>query len=228
MWHPSLAGVKPFQPPVARATRAIVLICLIVQVLLTLLGTDFANQITLRSGLIPARLSGVTEISDALPAILTLLSSLFLHAGWFHLAMNLFFLGFVGRYVEWIVGPGRFIGLYLAGGIAGGVLQVAAAPESVVPVIGASGAIAAVFAVYAVVFAQRKAAARRIFGIAVPADILNSLWLAAVWIGLQLMTGLVFNDGASGGIAIWTHIGGFVAGLLLARPLSRGARIVPL
>ena len=93
--------------------------------------------------------------------------------------------------------------------------------------IGASGAIAAVFAVYAVVFAQRKAAPRRVFAISVPADILNALWLAAVWIGLQLMTGLVFNDGTGSGIAIWAHIGGFVAGLLLAKPLSRGARILP-
>ena len=222
-----MAGVKPFQPPVARATRAIILICLAVQALLTLLGTDAADQITLRSGLIAARLSGAAEMSDAVPAMFTLLSSLFLHAGWFHLAMNLFFLGFVGRYVEWIVGRGKFIGLYLAGGIAGGVLQVVAAPESVVPVIGASGAIAAVFAVYAVVFAQRKAAPRRILGLAIPADVLNALWLAAVWIGLQLMTGLVFNDGAGSGIAIWAHIGGFVAGLLLARPLSRGAQIMP-
>ena len=220
--------MKPFQPPVAKATRAIILICIAVQAFLTISGPQFADQITQRSGLIAARLSGALGLMDAIPAWLTLLTSLFLHAGWFHLAMNLFFLGFVGRYVEWITGPGKFLGLYLAGGIAGGLLQVVVSPGSVVPVVGASGAIAAVFAVYAMVFAQRKATPRRVLGLSVPADVLNSLWLATVWIGLQLMTGLVFNDGAGSGIAIWAHIGGFVAGLLLAKPISRGARMLPL
>ncbi len=220
--------MKPFQPPVARATRAIIAICIAIQVVLTLAGQDFANDIALRSGLIPARISGAVALGDAVPAYLTLLTSLFLHAGWFHLAMNLFFLGFVGRFVEWVVGPAKFVALYLAGGLAGGLVQVAVQPESIVPVVGASGAIAAVFAVYAVLFAKRKAASRQLMGISVSGDLLNVLWLAAVWIGLQLLTGVVLNDGTGGGIAIWAHIGGFVMGLLLARPLSRGAKILPL
>lgn len=220
--------MKPFQPPVAKATRAIILICIAIQAVLSVSGAEFADQVTQRSGLIAARLTGAVGLADAGTAALTLLTSLFLHAGWFHLVMNLFFLGFVGRYVEWITGPAKFLVLYLVGGLAGGLLQVAVAPDSVVPVVGASGAIAAVFAVYAVLFARRKAAPRVVLGIALPADLLNALWLAIVWIGLQLLTGLVFNDGNGSGIAIWAHIGGFVAGLLLARPMSRGARILPL
>lgn len=220
--------MKPFQPPVAKATRAIILICIAIQAVLSVSGAEFADQVTQRSGLIAARLTGAVGLADAGTASLTLLTSLFLHAGWFHLVMNLFFLGFVGRYVEWITGPAKFLGLYLVGGLAGGLLQVAVAPDSVVPVVGASGAIAAVFAVYAVLFARRKAAPRVVLGIALPADLLNALWLAIVWIGLQLLTGLVFNDGNGSGIAIWAHIGGFVAGLLLAKPMSRGARILPL
>ena len=96
-------------------------------------------------------------------------------------------------------------------------------PESTLPVIGASGAIAAVFACYAMLFARRRANARRILGIAMSSELLTALWFAAAWIGLQLLTGAAFN-GQGGGIAIWAHIGGFVAGLIIARSLSRRRR----
>lgn len=217
--------MQPFQPPkAARATNAIVLLCLAVQLLATIAGPTFLADLAVRAGLIPARLTGVVDLpAVAVPAPLTLLTSLFIHGSWLHLGLNLLFLLLVGRMVEWVIGPARLLLLFGLGGVVGGLLQAVITPDSTLPVIGASGAIAAVFACYATLFARRRANARRILGITISSEVLTALWFAAVWIGLQLMTGVAFN-GQGGGIAIWAHIGGFVAGLIAAQPLSRRPR----
>jgi membrane associated rhomboid family serine protease len=217
--------MQPFQPPrAARATNAIVLLCLAIQLVATLAGPSFLVQLAVRGGLMPARLTGMVDLgAAAVPAPLTLLTSLFIHGGWLHLGLNLLFLLIVGRMVEWVVGPGKLILIFLIGGLAGGLLQTVITPDSTLPVIGASGAIAAVFACYAMLFARRRANARRILGITMSSELLTALWFAAAWIGLQLLTGAAFN-GQGGGIAIWAHIGGFMTGLVVARPLTRRPR----
>ena len=219
--------MKPFKPPPALATRAIVAMCLVVQVVLTLAGPRFAADAGITFGLIPLRLvSGVAAGNWRQP--LTLITSLFVHAGWMHLALNLVFFAWVGKYVEWTVGRGRFVLLYLAGGIAGGLLQVAVDPHSSGAVVGASGAIAGVFGAYAVLFARSRAAGRRVLGVDVSSEAATALWYAATWIGLQLATGYVFGNNALGmgqGVAIWAHIGGFVTGLIFAQPYVRGPQI---
>jgi membrane associated rhomboid family serine protease len=217
--------VRPFQPPKpARATNAIILLCVAVQLLAMLAGHNALVELAVRAGLMPARLTGVVDLGmTAVPAPLTLVTSLFVHGGWLHLILNLLFLLIVGRMVEWVIGPTRLVGLFVAGGVAGGLLQTLVSPESTLPVIGASGAIAAVFACYATLFAKSRANARTLFGVRISSEFLTALWFAAVWIGLQLMTGAAFNAGG-GGIAIWAHIGGFVAGLFIARLLTRRPR----
>lgn len=216
--------MQPFQPPKpARATNAIVLICVAVQVVATIAGPTFLVELAVRAGLMPARLTGSLDLAaTAVPAPLTLFTSLFVHGGWLHLILNLLFLLIVGRMVEWVIGPTRLLALFAIGGLAGGLLQTLVTPESTLPVIGASGAIAAVFACYATLFARRRANPRRVLGLELSSEFLTALWFAAVWIGLQLLTGVAF--GAEGGIAIWAHIGGFVAGLIAARPLARRPR----
>lgn len=217
--------MKPFQPPKpARATTAIIALCVAVQAVATLAGQDLLVQLAIRAGLMPGRLTGAVDLGMlAVPAPLTLVTSLFVHGSWLHLILNLLFLLIVGRMVEWVVGPARLVMIFLVGGIAGGLLQTAISPDSTLPVIGASGAIAAVFACYATLFAKSRANARTVLGIRMSGEFLTALWFAAVWIGLQLMTGAAFNGGG-GGIAIWAHIGGFVAGLLIAQPLARRPR----
>ncbi|MDO9487942.1 MAG: rhomboid family intramembrane serine protease [Sphingomonadaceae bacterium] len=217
--------MRPFQPPKpARATNAIIMLCVAVQLLATLAGHNMLVELAVRAGLMPARLTGVVDLGvTAVPAPLTLVTSLFVHGGWLHLILNLLFLLIVGRMVEWVIGPARLVGLFVVGGVAGGLLQTLMSPESTLPVIGASGAIAAVFACYATLFAKSRANARTFLGVTISSEVLTALWFAAVWIILQLMTGAAFNAGG-GGIAIWAHIGGFVAGLLIARPLARRPR----
>lgn len=168
----------------------------------------------LNLALIPARLTGAAMLPEAvLPAIITPITMQFVHGGIGHLFINMLFLIFIGRFVEGLLGGGRYISLYLVCGIAGALLETALTPESLVLHVGASGAISGIFAAHVMIFGKRGQQSNRNRG----------LQLAAVWIGLQLMTGLVFNGGGDGGIAIWAHVGGFLTGLVLAIPLARAA-----
>ena len=215
--------MKPFKPPPALATNVLVGLCLVVEGVLQVLGPRVGDAVVFAWGLVPLRLSAMLNGGvPVLPAALTLLTSLFLHGGLLHLILNMVFLAWVGRYVEWVVGRSNLLLLFAAGGIAGGLAQVASAPGSAVPIIGASGAIAAVFGAYAVLFARSRASARRFLGVSVSSEAMTALWYATVWIGLQLLTGLVWSGGGLGQIAIWTHIGGFVTGLIFIQPWARG------
>ncbi len=212
--------MKPFKPPPAPVTGWLIGVCIAVEVATTLLGA--AVPVAGAAGLIPARL--VDGIGGGLPAPLTLFTALFLHAGWVHLTVNLVFLAWVGKYVEWVFGRWRFLGLYLAGGIAGNLLQVAAQPHGTGVIVGASGAIAAVFGAYAVLFARSRASGRTVLGVQISSESATAMWFAATWIGLQLLAGYALRlDGQ--GIAVWAHIGGFITGLVLARPLAREPQI---
>ena len=221
-------GGAAFTPPSAPLTRAIVVACIAVEAVATLTG--FGAALDRHAALVPARLMGIVpSLPGDVPGALTLVTALFLHAGWVHLFVNLAFLLWVGRHVEIVAGRAAFVGLYFLSGIAGGLLQVAVAPASTVPVIGASGAIAGVFGAYAVLFGRSRVRARRLGPVTVPAGLVSATWYAATWIGLQLLTGIAFNSGGgvggssdwAGGIAIWTHIGGFVTGLIGAQFVRR-------
>jgi membrane associated rhomboid family serine protease len=215
--------VKPFRPPTAHATRVILITCVALQLLALLMGAGFDQALTLAAGLVPARLTGeVIGLASPIPPWATLVTHQFLHGGLIHLAMNMVFLAWVGRQVEWLLGPLRLVLLFLLGGIAGGLLQVFMTPTSVVPVVGASGAISAVFATYALLFAQPGEAPATVLGIRISGETVRALRYAALWIGLQLLTAVAFNLPGTGGIAIWSHIGGFVAGLIFGLPYVRG------
>lgn len=217
--------MKPFRPPTAHVTRTILFVCVLIQLLMLVMGARFDHAVTLAAGLVPARLTGdVIGLQGALPAPLTLVTHMFLHGGVVHLAMNMVFLAWIGRQVEWLLGPVRMLILFLVGGVAGGLLQVAMSPASIVPVVGASGAISAVFATYALLFAQSGERPGTFLGIPISGDTIRALRYAALWIGLQLLTAVAFNAPGSPGIAIWSHIGGFLAGILFGLPfIRRGA-----
>lgn len=218
--------MKPFQPPAARVTQAILILCVGLQLLSLLMGPGFTSALLLKAGLVPARLTGAVQpLPEALPPVVTLVSHMFLHGGFLHLLMNMVFLAWVGKHVEWLLGPRRFLLLFLFGGIAGGLTQVFMSPGSVVPMVGASGAISAIFATYALLFAREGEAPGKMLGIRISGETMRALRFAALWVGLQLLVGVAFNTpGSTGGIAIWAHIGGFVAGLLFGLPYVRRLR----
>ena len=211
--------------PIPWATRIILILCVGIEALNLVMGDGFARTISYMGGLVPARITGaVIGIPDSpVPAPLTFITHIFLHGGPVHLAMNMVFLAWVGRQVEVFAGTWRFLLLFFAGGIAGGAMQVAFSPSSVAPVIGASGAISAVFAAYALIFARSGEAPASFLGFHLSGETVRALRYASLWIGLQLLTAVAFNSPGQSGIAIWAHIGGFLAGLLLAPLLKRRA-----
>jgi len=150
------------------------------------------------------------------PFVLTPLTAALLHANFWHMALNLIFLLFCGRAVEGVVGPAAFVILYVVGAFAAAAGHYAAAPQEMAAMVGASGAISAVVGAYAMLFGRNRVRVRD----ARLALWLNVLWLLAAWVVLQVAMGIVFSRALNGvGLAVGAHIGGFVAGVALARPL---------
>ena len=164
-------------------------------------------------GFIPARLSGLVVIG-ALPIWLTPLSATLLHGGAIHIGFNLLMLFYCGREDEVAIGPAGVITLYVLGAYAAAFAQYIAGPHSPVPMIGASGAISALVGAYAMLYGQRRPSK---YSPAV-ARWLHIAWLAVAWIVVQLLLEVVSNTKAMP-IAAAAHIGGFIAGLILARPM---------
>lgn len=205
--------MKPQEAPLVTGYA---LVCVIVFVLLWITG--FQIDAIVRAGFIPARFGNelILPPGTMVPFILTPLSSALLHGGVLHIVFNVIVLLFIGRQLEAPLGAKAMAVLLLAGAYGGAFAQFLADPQSAVPMIGASGAISAIIAVYALIFSRSKASA---IG-PIPGHWVRALWLATAWIGLQLLIGFT-GGGGFGAVAIWAHVGGFLAGLLLARPLLR-------
>lgn len=194
------------------ATIAIAIVTAVVWLLTALMGAD--SRAAMIMGVVPARLSGLVEITPAVPAWLTPLSSTLVHGGALHLALNLLILIWCGTKVERILGPGPIVFLYVVGAYTAAIAQWLSSPVSPTPMIGASGAISAIIGAFALSFGQQK----RLVSSPSLNRTLNALWLLAAWVVLQIMTGLL--AGVQGYLlATPAHIGGFIAGLLLQRPL---------
>lgn len=153
----------------------------------------------------------------------TMISSMFLHGGWMHLAGNMLFLWIFGDNMEDEMGHAGFAAFYVLAGIAAGMVHVISAPLSEVPTVGASGAIAGVMGGYLLLFPKAKVDILIILIIifriiSIPAWIMLMLWFA-----FQVFGGIGSNPDV-GGVAYWAHAGGFVAGIILTLPvfLTRG------
>lgn len=146
---------------------------------------------------------------------LTILSAMFMHGGYMHLFGNLLYLWIFGDNVEHRFGRVAFLGFYLLSGVAATMTQVALDPSSVVPTLGASGAISGVLGAYMVLFPRNRVHVIVFyFIVSVPAVVVIGLWIIT-----QFVSGfgsLVISTGSVGGVAYGAHIGGFVAGLVLA------------
>jgi membrane associated rhomboid family serine protease len=173
-----------------------------------------AEAATIWGGFIPARVTGLEGDGALAPVFLTPLTATLVHSGFAHLAFNLLILLFCGRSVESLLGSRSFTILYLLGAYAAAAAQYFVDPVETIPMVGASGAISAVLGAYAILFGKNRVR------VAHPtlALWLHVLWLAAAWVGLQLLVGLTFETGGAR-IAVAAHIGGFLVGLALARPL---------
>jgi len=151
-------------------------------------------------------------------SLLTLVTSQFLHGGWWHIIGNMVFLWAFGRSLEDAMGSGRFAIFYLASGIAAGLAQVFFNAGSHVPTVGASGAIAGVMGAYLIKFPRAKILSLVFLFIFITRVEIPALIFLPYWFLTQLFNGfgsVAYSHLSDGGTAWWAHIGGFLAGILL-------------
>jgi membrane associated rhomboid family serine protease len=153
----------------------------------------------------------------------TLFTSMFLHAGWMHLFSNMLALYIFGDNVEDVLGPVRYLLFYLVCGLAAGLTHIFVNRYSTMPTIGASGAIGGVLGGYLVLFPKSRVLTIIppffFWLIEIPAALFLGLWFLS-----QLANGalaIVQSQQTSGGVAFWSHAGGFVTGAVLVRVLAR-------
>jgi membrane associated rhomboid family serine protease len=180
-------------------------------------------------GVVPSELLAAWGAGQFLSAeTATLITSQFLHGGWLHLLGNLLYLWIFANNVEDRLGRPVFVVFYLAGGVAAALAQVAVAPSSTIPTIGASGAIAATLGAYFVFFPRARITSLVFLGFFYQLIDVPAVLVLGFWFVLQLIDGLTslgMVESNTGGVAFFAHIGGFVAGAIVARLLvARGLR----
>jgi membrane associated rhomboid family serine protease len=182
-------------------------------------GEAGVEELFLRFGVVPAELLAALREGQIIgEETLAVFTSMFLHVNLLHLVGNLIYLWIFGNNIEDRFGRLGFLIFYLAGGVAAAVAQIAIDPASRIPMVGASGAISAVLGAYLILFPGARILSLVFLGffyqlIEVPALIVLGFWFA-----LQLIDGIgsLGVAGAEGGVAFFAHIGGFVAGIVVA------------
>jgi membrane associated rhomboid family serine protease len=175
-------------------------------------------------GLVPCRLTGACRVGPELPSpILTIFTSMFMHGGLFHIGGNMLYLWIFGNNVEDTLGHGRYLLFYLLSGVAAALAQTAIGPSSVVPMVGASGAVSGVLGAYLLLFPHAHVTTLIILGFFFRLVHIPAMFVLGFWIVLQVLNGLG-SFGSSGGVAFFAHIGGFLAGMGLLYVLKPRAR----
>jgi membrane associated rhomboid family serine protease len=164
---------------------------------------------------------GLVCLTDPGRQVSHLLTSMFLHGSWMHLLGNMWFLWLFGNNVEDAMGRFRFLVFYLASGLAAAFVQVATNPASVIPMVGASGAISGVMGGYLVLYPHVRVYCLVILGFFVTSVALPAWLMLVYWFGLQFVSGLAVFAGEGGGVAFWAHVGGFVTGVILVKLFAR-------
>jgi membrane associated rhomboid family serine protease len=167
-------------------------------------------------GLVPADFSA-----------LDLLASMFLHGGWMHFLGNMLYLWIFGDNVEDRFGHGRYLAFYLMCGVVAALLQTTFSPGSLVPMVGASGAIAGVLGAYLVMFPKSRILTLVPIFVFVQIVEVPALFFLGFWFLLQLVSGVgtLGQRADVGGVAFWAHAGGFAAGMAAVRFFRRPERL---
>ncbi|HEX6308088.1 MAG TPA: rhomboid family intramembrane serine protease [Longimicrobiales bacterium] len=190
-------------------------------------STSVLAESVCRLGAIPVEITGRTggysgvALGEGLPRCAfggltygAMLTSMFLHGGWLHLIANMWFLWLFGNNVEDSTGHFRFLVFYLLAGVIATGTHIFMMPDSPVPVVGASGAISGVMGAYLLLYPRIRVETLFIFIIFLRIIPVPAWFVLILWFGLQVLSGYADPVGASG-VAVWAHIGGFVAGVAL-------------
>jgi membrane associated rhomboid family serine protease len=177
-----------------------------------------------RLGTIPADITGASDYilapGDVCPAsrmgFATVLTSMFMHGSWLHLIGNMWFLWLFGNNIEDSMGHLRYLAFYLIGGVVAAAAHIFLNARSFVPTVGASGAISAVMGAYLVLYPRVRVHTLFILFIFIKIIPIPAWFVLGEYFVLQLING-VYGSQAGGGVAVWAHIGGFVAGVVLVK-----------
>jgi membrane associated rhomboid family serine protease len=165
------------------------------------------------------------------PIWLSIFTAMFMHGSLMHIGGNMLFLWIFGNNVEDVLGKMRYLAFYLGCGVIAALAQTCVDPNSIVPNIGASGAIAGVMGAYIVIWPEAKVLTLIFLGFIGFLREISAFWVLGIWIAIQAVTGYYGLGGQStGGVAYFAHIGGFSAGIILilllgGRKLGRRKRV---
>lgn len=165
---------------------------------------------------------GLACVTDPGPQVTHVFTSMFLHGGWMHLIGNMWFLWLFGNNIEDSMSRPRYLAFYLVCGVAAALGQVYAEPDSIIPMVGASGAISGVMGAYLVLYPRVRVFTLVPLGFFVTSMALPAWVMLLYWAAIQVFGGFASAVAPeSGGVAFWAHVGGFVAGLLLIKVFAR-------
>ena len=194
------------------STILIISLNILVFVMQLMSGED-SKSIVYSYGAIPHNLISF-QSNQPIPPALTVLTSMFMHGGLFHIAWNMLYFWIFGNNIEERLGHVRFIFFYLFCGVVAAFSHALLSPGSTVPMIGASGAIAGMLGAYILLFPMAKVHTLVFLGFYITVIKIPALIVIGFWAIIQVVSGLISQGNAGqGGIAFFAHVGGFVAGL---------------
>jgi membrane associated rhomboid family serine protease len=188
------------------------------------LGSRQLDRFIASAGTTPVEILSGRDMAPPAPGSIyaTLVTAMFIHGGFLHIGSNMLFLWVFGDNVEDAFGHARFMSFYLLSGILAGLTHVLFNTQSIVPTVGASGAVAGVLGAYLVLFPRAQVRTVLFLGVFFTITRVPALLLIGFWFLSQLFSGLMALEvQEAAGIAFWAHIGGFVAGFLLTGVFHR-------
>ena len=213
-----LRSSEPHYTP-SRVTLLIILVNVLVFLFELSLGNGYRlNYFIAQYGIVPAHLQ-----------LYSILTSMFIHGGFLHIAGNMWFLWIFGRGIEDILGHGKFLFFYLACGVAAAVTQILVNPATTIPTVGASGAIAGVMGAYLIKFPRARIVTLVVIIVFLTTVDIPAAFLLLYWFAIQFFSGvgsIGYSQASSGDIAFFAHVGGFLAGmgLILILPTKQRVR----
>jgi membrane associated rhomboid family serine protease len=175
-------------------------------------------QFVYQYGAIPAVVTGSARLPEhfaAIPPFLSIFTSMFLHGGWMHLIGNMWYLWIFGNNIEEAMGGLRYLLFYIVCGFAASLSHILLNAGSTIPSIGASGAIAGVLGAYLLLYPRARVLTLVVLIFFIRLLYIPAGFILGFWFLLQLVNGSVAGSQSMGGVAVWAHIGGFIAGLFL-------------
>ena len=199
----------------------LIAINVIVYLFMALAGPASQEAIVSKYAMVPAHFADGVTLAD----IMTIFTSMFMHAGILHLGGNMLYLWIFGDNVEDRLGHFRYLVFYMVGGVAASLAHLATNWGSEVPTVGASGAIAAVLGAYLILFPTSRIETFIPLGRIYQLTLVPAAVVLGFWFILQLFDGVLALSGTDvSGVAFWAHVGGFIAGIVMVKLIPTGNR----